>query len=179
MYSPCQIINRNTRPINDFRYVGLQTQDSKRESDYKVKNYRTTEYTRNPQYHFPIQHTMYDLQNIDEGKGPGMNPNLDSALQRAHFQDKPADRLQEAVSYIRYIDFLPCETLPIDHNKFLVATSLSTDPQHSFNPEFYRPGVCARNYGRFSDEYFRKYANKSNKYRLPSKIVRCTYINKE
>ena len=52
-----------------------------------------------------------------------------------------------------------------------------SDPQHSFEPEFPTAGVACRNYSRFSDEYYRKMSNKGNKYRLPSKYMRCTYID--
>lgn len=165
-------INNNTRSINDEKYIRLDTMDNKNISDYQVKNFRTFQYTKNPKYLFPIHHTFYDLQGIDEGQGAGMNPNLDSELTRPNWENLPDDRLSEHVTFIRYIDYLPpmvFKPTEFDHNRFFVSTSISDNPQRNFEPEFDFYGVCTRHYNRLSDEYFRHMANKSNKFRKPAK----------
>lgn len=179
-YSNFKPVNRisnqiviNTRPVNDPHYVALDTNDNKRINEFQIDNLRTLDYTKNPCYLFPRDHKFYDLQGIDEGKGPGMDPDLDSVLTRGHIVPLPADRLQEKVTFIRYVDFLPPINRPIYHNKFLVSTSIPVDPQINFEPEFDIYGVGTKNYQRLSDEYFRTVAGKSNCYRVPSKYVKC------
>ncbi len=162
----------NTRSINDYDYVGLDTRDNKRISEFETANYRTQEFTRNPNYLFPFDHTFYDLQAIDEGKGPGMNPDLDSRLTRGNVVVRPPDRLAASVNFIRYVDFLPPIETPIDHNKFFVSTSLSTDPQRKFSPTFFRPGVNSKHFHRMTDEFYRDIAHHSNATRLPAKYIR-------
>lgn len=168
-------INNNTRPINDPKYIQLDTQDNQKISNWQIKNYRTVQYTRNPHYLFPEYHTFYDLQGIDEGQGAGMNPNLDSELTRPNWENLPDDRLSEKVTFIRYIDYLPPIVFvptEFDHNRFFVSTSISDDPQRNFEPEFDHYGVCTRHYNRLSDEYWRRLGNKSNKYRKAAKYYR-------
>lgn len=163
----------NTRSINDFEYVGLDTNDNQKISQLQTDNYRTTQYTRNPCYYFPRDHKFYDLAGIDEGKGPGMDPDLDSVLTRGHMVPLPADKLQEKVNFIRYVDFLPAINRPIDHNRFLVSTTIPVDPQVNYNPEFDINGVNTKHYQRLSDEYYRDLAGQSNKYRVPAKYLKC------
>jgi len=168
-YIPNQI-HINTRSKNDFGYIGLDTADNKHINKLQTDNYRTTKYTKNPCYYFPMQHKLYDLQNITEGQGGGMQPELDSILRIGHKVNLPEDRLQEKVTFIRYIDYLP-RTRSIDHKRFLVSTSLSVDPQERFLPEFDIQGVNCRHYVRYSDEFFRDIVHKSNKYRKRAKVV--------
>ena len=168
-------IHNFTRSINDPQYILLDTQDNQHINQYQTQNYRTAQYTRNPKYWFPQYHAFYDLQGIDEGKGAGMNPNLDSELTRGNLVNKPDDRLTEKVTFIRYVDFLPpvvFRPTEFDHNKFFVSTSISDFPQTNFNPEFDFYGVCTRHYDRLSDEYWRQLGRKSNKHRVPAKYYR-------
>lgn len=168
-------IHQNNRSINDPGYINLDTKDNQKINQWQMKNFRTIEYTKNPHYWFPEHHTFYDLQGIDEGQGAGMNPDLDSNLTRGNWVNLPDDRLQEKVTFIRYIDYYPpmvFHPTEFDNNRFFVSTSISDDPQRNFNPEFDRYGVCTRHFNRFSDEYWRKLANKSNKYRKPAKYYR-------
>ena len=139
-----------------------------------MANYRLQKYTRNPNYLFPQYHKLYDIQGIDEGQGPGMNPNLDSALRHSNMVNLPDDRLTEKVTFVRYVDFLPDYVLNPEyaHDRFLVSTTIPIDPQRRFNPEFDRYGVNCRHYNRLTDEYFRQMGNKSNKYRKPAKYYR-------
>jgi len=165
------VIFQNTDLLNDNKYVHLEADDNKYVSNWQIDNLRTYKYTKNPNYYFPVHHKLYDLQNIDEGKGPGQNPDVDSQLTRGNVVNLPEDRLQEKVTFVRYIDFLPNKTIPLTkNNKFLMSTSISVDPQKNYNPEFNICGVNTKHFNRLSDEHYRKIVNKSNKYRLCSKI---------
>lgn len=169
-----QDIWKNTRPNNDFAYIMLHHEDNMRRSDLHLQNYRHVAFTRNPDYYFPDNHKLYDLQNINDGKGAGNNPNLDSALQRVHIQTKPADKLSEAVEYVRYVDFLPVNTIEPewDHDRFLVSTTIPIDPQNRIQPQFDFYGVNCRNYNRMSDVYYRKLGDQNSKFRKRSKYYR-------
>ena len=166
----------NTRPINDLDWIRLDSWDNRRISDYNVTNYRTPETTKNPYYVWPYHHKLYDLQNIQEGQGGGMNPDLDTLLTRREQVNLPADRLNEKVTFIRYVDFLPPPPTPqyseIDNQKFLVQTTTPVDPQVLFDPRFDRYGVNARHNIRTSDEFFRKIAMLDNGYRKKSKYIK-------
>lgn len=163
------LIQLHTRSNMDPNYVILDTLDNKKASNWQTSNYRTLEYTKNPNYRFPQYHKLYDLQNITEGLGPGMNPDLDSDLTHGNIVNLPNDRLSEHITFVRYADFLPvCQVPEFNQNAFLVSTSTSVDPQRRFNPEFNRYGVNTRNYNRFSDEHYRTIAGKTNKYRFRS-----------
>ena len=168
------IINAQTHPLDDKKYKILQANDNLEINKYTVKNYRTVDYTKNPLYRFPYHHKLYDNQNITEGLGPGMNPNLDSMLTQSEFSTFPDDRLVEEVTFQRHVHILPdCVTVPeYMTNKFLVATTVPIRPQARYNAEFDIAGVCTKHYQRFSDEYYRKFVPQSNKYRLPSKYYR-------
>jgi hypothetical protein len=170
-------ILHNTRSINDRKYIILDTQDNARINKFQTDNFRTTKYTKNPKYYYLPNHQIYYLQSISEGQGAGMNADLDSSLTRGDVINLPDDRLTEKVTYIRHVDILPpkitySKTYEFDHNKFLVSTTISDDPQREFNPEFHMGGVNTTNYIRPSDEYWRNYAKKSNKYRFPSKYYK-------
>lgn len=165
------IIHQNSRSINDIDYIRLHHQDNMKRSDLSLQNYRQVKYTNNPNYYFPQYHSLYDLQNIHDGKGSGKNPDLDSNLQRVHLQTKPVDNLAESVNFVRYIDFLPTHTIepPWEHNEFLVATSIPIDPQNRFEPQFDFYGVNCRHYKRLSDIHFRNLGGQNNKFRKRSK----------
>lgn len=164
-------ILQNTRSINDPRFLDLDTMDNAKISSLQLANYRTKKYTKNPKYYFPFDHKLYDLQGIEDQKGPGVNPDMDSYLTMGHIVPRPIDRLAEKVKFYRYVDYLPT-SIGFKWYKqpyFLVATDVSVNPQKKFNPEFDIYGVNTRHYNRSSDEYYRKMVNKSNKYRLQSK----------
>lgn len=170
-----QYIAQNTRPINDYKYVALDSIDNYRVNDYRLQNYRTERTTKNPNYiSMHGNHKQYDMQGIMEGQGGGMNPDLDSYLTRGNWVNVSNDNLVEQVGFVRYIDFLPPTIIPTEfcHEQFLVSTSISDDPQKNFEPEFDQYGIQCRNYQRYSDEYWRKMANATNKYRFPSKYYR-------
>ncbi len=162
----------DTSTLNDDGYSQLSTKDNQKRSKLALDNYRTVEFTKNPKYLFPFDHVFYDLQAIDEGKGPGMNVDLDTKMTRGNFVVKPAEKLQEKVNFIRYVDFLPPKNIPIDHKKFLVSTSLSIDPQRKFNPVFHRQGIQTNHFNRLTDEFYRDIVHKPNNYRLPAKYIR-------
>ena len=165
---------QNTGTLNDSDNILLHNQTNRRQSDYTLHNFRTPEYTKNPEYLYPQFHRLYDLQNVTEGQGAGMNPNLDSSLRHSEFTNLPDDRLNSRLTMIRYIDFLPPHIAgtEFDHSRFLVSTSISDNPQRMYNPLFFQPGVSARNYSRPSDECLRAIAQKMNSYRLnTSKFV--------
>lgn len=170
-------INANTRPINDFKYIQLSGNDNYKINQLQMANYRLPQYTGNTSYlyrptrnkygKYSQEHTLYDLQGIDDGQGAGMNPDLDSELTRGNMVNLPEDRLVEKVTYSRHVDILPPVLIPeFLHHKFLVATTISHNPQDNFEPEFDIYGVCCRHYERPSDEYFRTIGKKSNKYRI-------------
>ncbi len=158
------LININTRSINDRDYVALDACDSNRQLAYNILNYRLQQTTRNPCYLFPRDHTQYDLQNITEGQGAGMNPNLDSKLTRAHPVPRPADRLAERVGLNYHFEYLPCHQInEFDHQAFLVSTTISDNPQAGYNPNFEIHGIGTRNYGRLPETYIKSYAKDAYK----------------
>jgi hypothetical protein len=136
------------------KYAIEETKQSKLESDYRVTNHRTTEYTKNPNYMFK-KDELYDLQGIDDGKGPGKNILVDDKLTRGNWEPRPDDKLNEKVTFIRYVDFLPEKDKNIDHDQFLVSTSLPKKPQTQFCPQFDKYGINTRNYQRKQDLYFK------------------------
>lgn len=135
-------------------YINVDTQDNKNINYWQTKNYRTTEYTNNPNYLFS-KDQIYDLQGINDGKGPGRNIMVDDKLTRGNTEPRPNDRLAEKVSFIRRIDFLPAKHKKITHNKFLVSTTLSSRPQTSFNPGYDIYGVNCRHFQRKNDLYYK------------------------
>lgn len=164
------MIHLNTRSVNDQCFINLNSTDNQKINQYQLANYRTMDYTMNPQYWFPSDHIIYDLQGIDTGKGAGMNPDLDSCLQYSEKTNLPNDRLTEKINTERYLDYLiSTENFPPNHHLFLVSTSVSDEPQKKFDSQFYIRGVNCRNYCRASDEFFRSLANKNNYSRKKSK----------
>lgn len=143
-------------------YIKVDTEDNKIINYLQTKNYRTTNYTQNPDYLFK-KDAIYDLQGIHDGKGPGRNVSLDDKMTRSNLSAKPQDRLSEAVTFIRRVDFLPKKTKSINNSKFLVSTSLRSRPQSSFCPQFDTYGVSCRDYGRKTGLYFKNaYQRKGN-----------------
>lgn len=136
------------------KYIKVDTQDNKNINYLQTKNYRTTQYTQNSKYLFK-RDQVYDLQGIHDGKGAGRNVMVDDQLTRGNMEPKPNDRLAESVTFIRRVDFLPTKQKKINHNKFLVSTTLSSKPQTSFCPQFDIYGINCRHYGRKTDKYFR------------------------
>ena len=136
------------------RFAVAETQQSKKVSDYNVTNHRTTEYTNNPNYLFP-KDQLYDLQGIDNGKAPGKNIMVEDNLTRGNLEPRPGDKLNEKVTFIRYVDFLPDKDKNIDHDEFLVSTSLQKKPQKKYCPQFDIYGINTRNYQRQEDLYFK------------------------
>lgn len=171
---PKQYINMHTRSIMDSPFITLNTRDSFKVNKYQTTNLRTDKYTQNPKYYFPNNHKQYDLQGINDAQGAGMNIDLDSYMTRSNWVNKPKDNLVEEVKLIRYIDFLPLTVQPSEfcHDRFLVSTSISIDPQRRFEPEFDQYGVNTKHFQRYTDEYWRKQGNASNKYRKPAKYYR-------
>jgi len=119
-----------------------------------TKNYRTTQYTKNPDYLFK-RDQVYDLQGIHDGKGAGRNVMVDDQLTRGNTEPRPNDKLAEKVGFIRRVDFLPSKHKQITHNKFFVSTTLSSRPQTSFCPQMDLKGVNCRHYNRKTDKYFK------------------------
>lgn len=151
-------IYQNTGLQTDTAYIERDTLDNKKASNLKIKNYRTTQYTNNSKYLFKADQ-LYDLQGIHDGKGPGRNINVDDNLTRGHIVPKPNDRLSEQVTYIRNIHFYPKKHQKINHDKFLVSTTLSTLPQTKFAPQFNIYGKGTKHYNRLSDSYYRNIKN--------------------
>jgi hypothetical protein len=146
--------NINTGLQAEKGYIRTDTQDNKKSSYLQTKNYRTTQYTKNPQYLFK-KDQYYDLQGIHDGKGPGRNVIVDDKLTRGNMVPKPNDRLSEHVTFIRRVDFLPLKDRTMHHDKFLVNTSLSVKPQTKFCPQFDIYGINCRHYNRKVDLYFK------------------------
>ena len=135
-------------------YIRTDTKDNQNQNYLQTKNYRTTQYTQNPKYLFK-RDQVYDLQGINDGKGPAMNIMVDDQLTRGNLSAKPNDRLAEQVTFIRHVNFLPRKTKTIQHDKFLVSTTLSSKPQTSFMPQFDTCGINCRHYNRKVDKYWR------------------------
>jgi len=136
------------------KYIKVDTQDNQNINYLQTKNYRTTQYTKNTNYHFK-KDQVYDLQGIHDGKGPGRNIEVDDKLTRGNTEPRPNDKLSESVTFIRRVDFLPVKQSKINHNKFLQSTTLSSRPQTSFCPQWDIYGVNCRHNGRQTDKYFR------------------------
>ena len=147
-------IHENVGLQAEKAYIKVDTIDNKNINYLQTKNYRTTQYTKNSNYLFK-KDQVYDLQGIHDGKGPGRNVMVDDQLTRGNVEPRPNDKLAEKVSFIRRIDFLPSSHREVNHNKFLVNTTLSTRPQTSFCPQFDVQGVNCRHYGRKTDKYFK------------------------
>jgi len=151
---------QNTGLQAERGYIRRDTLDNKKSSGLQTKNYRTTQYTKNPTYRFK-QDQVYDLQGIHDGKGPGRNVMIDDKLTRGNMEPRPNDKLQEKVTTIRYVDFLPVHHKKIHHDRFLVSTTLSTQPQTSFCPQWDRQGINCRHFNRKTDLHFKnKYQRK-------------------
>lgn len=135
-------------------YIKTDTKDNQNINYLQTKNYRTTQYTKNPKYLFK-QDQFYDLQGIHDGKGPGRNIIIDDQLTRGNMEPRPNDKLAEQVTFVRHIHFLPRKTKKINHNKFLVSTTLSTKPQTSFCPQFDIFGINCRHYNRKTELYYK------------------------
>lgn len=126
-------------------------------SNYLVKNYRQVNTTKNPDYRFR-KDTVYELQGIEDGKGPGMNINIDDKLTRRNLTSKPIDRLAEATNtFYRTRDFFP-KDYDIYHNQFLVSTTLAKKPQTMNDPVFERYGKSTRHWNRKPEDFFKKYS---------------------
>ncbi len=145
---------QNTGLQAERGYIRRDTLDNKKGSNLQIKNYRTTKYTKNPKYLFKSDQ-IYDLEGITNGYGPGKNIMVDDKLTRGNMEPKPNDRLAEKVTLIRHVDFLPIRHKQIYHDKFLVSTTLSTQPQTSFCPQWDRTGLNCRHYNRKTDNYFK------------------------
>lgn len=152
---------QNTGLQAEKNYIKRDTLDNKKSSHLQTKNYRTTQYTQNPDYLFK-KDNYYDLQGIHDGKGPGRNVAADDKLTRGNMVPKPNDRLAEHVTFIRRIDWLPPKDKKISHNKFLVSTTLKSKPQTSFCPQWNTYGINTRHYNRKPDSYFRKKYQNTN-----------------
>jgi len=161
MFSQTQVkslqTDTNTRPIMDERYVKLDTNDNAHSSRLQLENYRQQQYTQNPQYLFK-KDQVYDLQGISDGySAPSKRIDIDSELRQSNFAAKPIDKLNTKVTYIRRAGFLPKNESDIHHNKFLVSTTLSQNPQVYYNPNFEIYGQTARDYGRLPSEFYRQF----------------------
>ena len=80
------------------KYIKVDTQDNKNINFLQTKNYRTTQYTKNTNYHFK-KDQVYDLQGISNGVGPGKNAKIDDILTRGNIDPKPGDKLSESVTF--------------------------------------------------------------------------------
>ena len=134
------------------------TQFNEPHSQWLIDNYRTTEYTKNPNYLFK-KDELYDLIGINNGKGPGKKPDNDSNLTRSNLQNKPYGKLADKSSWYKqrkeFLD-IPITSDEIDHDKFLVSTTISDDPQDNFWPSFEVHGINTRHYARKSELYYKK-----------------------
>ena len=151
------IIFKQTRTNDDPGCLVTRNKQNVDMSNYLVQNYRTKSYTHNPKYLFNASenncgkqlHTQYDLQNVDEGQGAGMNPCLDSHLRFSQPSVLPADRLSTHVRFVRYIDWLPVyESKELEQNRFIVGTTIPKNPQKNYNPDFDIQGITCRDYAR-------------------------------
>lgn len=149
----------NTRPVMDNRYVKLDTNDNAHSSKLQLENYRQQQYTNNPNFLFQ-KDQYYDLQGINDGYGiPQQRIDTDSELRQSNMVSKPIDKLNTKVTYIRRAGFLPANESTIFHDKFLVSSTLSQNPQVGYNPNFEIYGQTARDYGRLPSEFYRKFQN--------------------
>jgi len=147
------------RTINDCDYINLQNCDNIKSSGYVLSNYRNDiYYNQNPlyRYQYPGLSTQYDLQGINEGKGAGMNPSIDSSLIHGNYVTKPPDKLNESSKNMElHFGLYPCVS---DNIQFLM--SIGTPrilPQSGYNPYFNIAGVNTRHHGRLPDGYFSRY----------------------
>jgi hypothetical protein len=148
-------IYSNQSLINDQCYVKQYVKQNRAESDYRVTNYRRPpckkQIYKNPGYH------NSDNIGLSVGYVNDCNVSTDSKLTRgAHMVPKPADRLAESVTTIRYLDFLPTQNTPITNARFLVSTELRKQPQDNFNPVFDRKGINTRHHIRKEDFFYKK-----------------------
>lgn len=156
------------RPMTHIVYenAGLQAERdfittevvyNRNHSNYNVKNYRQVNTTKNPDYKFQ-KDSVYELQGVEDGKGPGMNITVDDRLTRGNMVNKPSDRLVEKTNtFHRTRDFYP-KDYDIFHNKFLVSTTLARKPQTMNEPIFERYGKSTRHWNRKSEDFFKKYS---------------------
>jgi len=161
MFSQTQVkslqTDANTRPGMDNKYVKLDTQDNSHSSRLQLENYRQQEYTQNPEYLFK-KDQVYDLQGIEDGYGiPKQRIDIDSELRQSNMVPKPIDKLNTKVTYIRRAGFLPKNEASIQHNKFLVSTTLSQNPQVNYNPSFAIYGQTTRDFARLPSDFYRQY----------------------
>lgn len=153
---PAEIpIFENQSLINDQGYVKQYVKQNRQESDYRVTNYRRApckkQIYKNPGYH------NSDNIGLSVGYVNDCNVETDSLLSRGkHMVPKPADRLAESVTTIRYLDFLPTKDVPFTQTSFLVATDLRIQPQDNFNPVFDRRGINTRHHLRKEDHFYKK-----------------------
>jgi hypothetical protein len=159
MQPKTNIINQDVGLQMEHSYIEQDTLDNINQSFHQMKNYRTPQYTNNNNYHFK-KDQLYDLQGIHDGKGAGRNVMVDDKLTRGNLEPRPNDKLNEHVSFIRYVDFLPNKDININKPKsFLMSTTVSAEPQKRFCPTFDVYGVNTRHYNRRSEKYFKnKYA---------------------
>jgi hypothetical protein len=153
----------NTRSIQDKNYIKLENLDNQKISQNILQNFRTSQFTHNKQYYFPQLHTLYDLQGIYTGRGAGMNPSLDTKLRYSTQVNLPADKLSNYVTFQRYVDYLPSKQISyakFNTNTFLLATTVSNDPQRYFSSEFDRIGINTHHYLRLSDKTWKNFNNK-------------------
>ena len=148
-------IYQNESLINDNCYVKQYVKQNKEESNYRVTNYRKP----------PCGKKLYDNPGFWTGDNIGLdvgyvndcNVSADSKLTRGfHIVPKPADRLAESVTTIRYLDFLPTQDKNITNVEFLVSTEVSKQPQDNFNPVFDRKGINTRHHIRKNDFFYKK-----------------------
>jgi hypothetical protein len=123
----------------------------------QIDNYRLKKYTKNKNFFFK-KDQIYDLLAIDDGEGPGKNPDLDSKITRGNLQTKPISKLAEKTNWERQRKEFVTEKInktQFTHDPFLVGTTISNNPQKNFNPGFDIYGINTRHYVRKSDRYYK------------------------
>jgi len=148
----------NTNLRGDRTLIQSDVIYNKREQNYVLDGNRYTNSKYPAKYIFaPDQ--LYDYQGVSHGSGPGKNINVDDHLTRGNLVPRPGDKLAEKDLFSPYRIMLPTQVQPIHHDKFLVSTSLQTNPQQGYNPIFERQGINTRHYNRKPDSFYKeKYA---------------------
>ena len=155
---PNKVIKKEYNITKPKKFMYKDTQYNDPQAKWITDNYRTIQFTNNPNYYFK-KDQVYDLIGINDGKGPGKNPMNDSDLTRGNYQDKPYGKLADKTSwYDQRREFLDIKITndEIEHDNFLVSTTISDKPQKNFWPSFETHGINTRHYSRKSELYYKK-----------------------
>lgn len=154
---PEEVIEKEYNINEPKKFMYKDTQFNNHYAKLAIDNYRLQKYTHNKNYLFK-KDQLYDLIDINDGKGPGKNPDVDSTLTRGNFITKPIDKLAEKTNWERQRKEILNTVTPRNeyyHNDFLVSTTISDNPEVNFNPGLRLRGINTRHYVRKDDDYYR------------------------